>query len=35
SYPDLAKAIDTAFSEVSLKDIHNWFTHCCYCTSLD
>ena len=35
SYPDLAKAIETAFSQVSLNDIYNWFTHCCYCTSLD
>ena len=35
SYPDLAKAIDTAFSQVSLNDIFNWFAHCCYCTSLD
>ena len=33
SYPDLAKAIDTAFSQVSLNDIFNWFAHCCYCTS--
>ncbi|WP_242051428.1 IS630 family transposase [Nostoc sp. FACHB-280] len=35
SYPDLAKAIETAFSQITLNDIHNWFTHCCYCTSLD
>ena len=35
SYPDLAKAIETAFNEVSLSDIYNWFTHCCYCTSPD
>ncbi|AFZ24859.1 transposase [Cylindrospermum stagnale PCC 7417] len=35
SYPDLAKAIETAFSQVSLNEIHNWFTHSCYCTSLD
>lgn len=35
SYPDLAKAIETAFKQVSLNDIYNWFTHCCYCTSLD
>ncbi len=35
SYPDLAKAIETAFNQVSLNDIYNWFTHCCYCTSLD
>ena len=31
TYHDLAKAIDTAFQQVSLKDIHHWFTHCCYC----
>jgi transposase len=35
SYPDLASAIETAFNQVSLNDIYNWFTHCCYCTSVD
>lgn len=35
SYPDLAKAIESAFNQVSLKDIQSWFTHCCYCTLLD
>ncbi len=35
SYPDLAKAIENAFSQVSLNDIYNWFTHSCYCTSLE
>ncbi|MDH6078114.1 IS630 family transposase [Chrysosporum ovalisporum FSS-45] len=35
SYPDLAKAIKTAFGQISLEDIYNWFTHCCYCTSLE
>jgi transposase len=35
NYPDLAKAIETAFNQVSLNDINNWFAHCCYCTSLD
>ncbi|MFP5275464.1 IS630 family transposase [Coleofasciculus sp.] len=35
TYPDLAKAIEEAFSQVSLDDIKGWFTHCCYCTSLD
>lgn len=35
TYPDLAKAIEEAFSQVSLDDIRGWFTHCCYCTSLD
>jgi transposase len=28
--PDLAKAIEDAFSEVSLDDLQGWFTHCCY-----
>lgn len=35
NYPDLAKAIEEAFNKLSLKDIQNWFTHCCYCTSAD
>jgi len=35
SYPSSATAIETAFKEVSLNDIYNWFAHCCYCTSLD
>lgn len=35
TYPDLAKAIEEAFSQVSLDDIKGWFTHCCYCTSPD
>lgn len=35
SYPELAKAIESAFNEVSLNDIYNWFTHSCYCTSPD
>ncbi|MEO0351761.1 MAG: IS630 family transposase [Cyanobacteria bacterium P01_A01_bin.15] len=35
TYPELAKAIEEAFSEVSLDDIRGWFTHCCYCTSED
>lgn len=35
TYPDLAKAIEEAFGQVSLDDIKGWFTHCCYCTSLD
>lgn len=32
SYSDLAKAIEEAFKQVSLADLQNWFTHCCYCT---
>lgn len=35
NYPDLAKAIEDAFEQVSLEDIRSWFTHCCYCTSVD
>ena len=35
TYPDLLNAIQEAFEAVSLKDIKNWFTHCCYCTPLD
>lgn len=35
NYPDLAQAIEEAFNKVSLNDIRSWFTHCCYCTSLD
>lgn len=33
NHPDLALAIEKAFSKVSLNDIRSWFTHCCYCTS--
>ena len=32
TYPDLVKAIEQAFAQVSLEDIQGWFTHCCYCT---
>jgi transposase len=35
SYPDLATAIEDAFAQVSVEDLRGWFTHCCYCTSLD
>ena len=35
NYPDLAKAIEQAFEKVSLDDLRSWFTHCCYCTSVD
>lgn len=35
TYPDLVKAIEAAFDQVSLTDIQSWFTHCCYCTSQD
>ncbi len=32
TYPELVKAIEQAFAQVSLEDIEGWFTHCCYCT---
>lgn len=35
TYPDLEKAVEEAFERVSLEDLLGWFTHCCYCTSLD
>jgi transposase len=31
--PDLYKAIEEAFEQISLDDFRAWFTHCCYCTS--
>ena len=33
TYQALQKAIEIAYDQVSLKDIHNWFTFRCYCTS--
>lgn len=33
TYPELVKAIEQAFTQVSPKDLQGWFTHCCYCTS--
>lgn len=35
TYPDLARAVEEAFAQVSLDDVRGWFTHCCYCTSQD
>lgn len=35
TYPDLVKALEQAFAQVSLEDIQGWFTHCCYYTSPD
>lgn len=35
NYSDLAKAIEEAFKQVSKEDLQNWFTHCCYCTSVE
>jgi hypothetical protein len=26
-------SLEEAFKQVSEKDLPNWFTHCCYCTS--
>lgn len=34
TYQALESAIANAFSQVSEPDIRNWFTHCCYSTSL-
>lgn len=31
--PDLKKAIEDAFSQISLDNFRAWFAHCCYCTS--
>jgi transposase len=33
NYGELAKAIEFAFNQVTLSELWNWFTHCCYCTS--
>ncbi len=33
TYLALETAIAEAYSQVSSKDIQNWFAHCCYCTS--
>lgn len=33
TYQSLAQAISTAFEQVDELDMHNWFTHCCYCSS--
>jgi transposase len=35
NYPDYSKAFEEAFEKVSLDDLKGWFTHCCYCTSVD
>lgn len=29
----LDEAISSALAQVTLKDIHHWLIHCCYCTS--
>lgn len=33
NYKDLEGAISQAYSQVSGKDIHGWFSHSCYCIS--
>ena len=33
TYRDLVDAIQQAFKQITLRDIHSWFTHCCYCDS--
>ena len=33
TYKDLDAAIAYAYSQISFKDIRNWFTHSCYCIS--
>ena len=33
TYKDLDLAISNAYSQVSLKNIHHWFSHSCYCIS--
>jgi hypothetical protein len=34
TYPDLLKALDVAFAEVTVENLLGWFTHCCYCASV-
>ncbi|HEY9628616.1 MAG TPA: transposase, partial [Coleofasciculaceae cyanobacterium] len=31
TYPDLLKALQDTFTEVTENDFLSWFTHCCYC----
>ena len=33
TYRALVDGIQEGFATINLQDIHNWFTHCCYCTS--
>lgn len=35
TYQALEDGIKLAYEQISLKDIQNWFTNCCYCTSLN
>lgn len=34
TYPDLLKALELAFAEVTTENLLSWFTHCCYCASV-
>lgn len=34
TYKDLEEALAQAYAQVTEQDFRNWFTHCCYCTSL-
>lgn len=33
TYKELIDGIADAMARVTQQDIHNWYTHCCYCTS--
>ena len=33
NYLELKQAVQEALERITLQDIHNWFTHCCYCDS--
>ena len=33
TYKDLIDGVTSAILEVTPKNIHSWYTHCCYCTS--
>jgi transposase len=33
TYQDLIDSITEAMLQVTEEQLHNWFTHCCYCTS--
>ncbi|MDY6784049.1 MAG: IS630 family transposase, partial [Cyanobacteriota bacterium] len=35
TYKALEEALVEAYSQVTELDFLNWFTHCCYCTSLN
>jgi transposase len=33
TYPDLVQAIRQSLDAITIEDIRNWFTHCCYRSS--